>query len=98
MTRACPAWEFKANIHLMKLQCLQNSVHITGKFPLSTPIHDMHVAFQTPHVYIYVHLIMQATVLKNHENTHVHNIGQGEAQGKKYNNTNKLRGLSPRAN
>jgi hypothetical protein len=83
----------------MKLQCLQNNVlHITSKFPWSTPIHDKHVAFQIPNVYIYIHIIIQATDLQNNENTYVHNTGQDEAQGRKYNKTNKLQGLSPRAN
>jgi hypothetical protein len=46
MTYACPAWKFVADTHLLKLQCLQNRVRrTTGKFPRSTKIHDMCMAF-----------------------------------------------------
>jgi hypothetical protein len=45
MTYACPAWEFAAESHLMKLQRLQNKVLRTiGNFPRRTPFRDMHVA------------------------------------------------------
>jgi hypothetical protein len=51
MTYACPAWEFEADTHLMKLQ---NKVLCTiGKFPRNTPIRDMHISFQIPYVYDY---------------------------------------------
>jgi hypothetical protein len=46
MTNACPAWEFAAESHLLKLQRLQNKVLRTiGNFPRRTPVHDMHEAF-----------------------------------------------------
>jgi hypothetical protein len=55
MTYACPAWEFAAEIHLFKLQHLQNRVlHTICNFPRCTPICDMHVAFQIPYIYDYV--------------------------------------------
>jgi hypothetical protein len=47
ITYACPAWEFAAECHLLKLQRLQNKVlHTIGNFPRRTSIRDMHVAFQ----------------------------------------------------
>jgi hypothetical protein len=49
MTYACPAWEFAAESHLLKLQRLQNKVlHTVGNFPRRTSVRDMHVAFQIP--------------------------------------------------
>jgi hypothetical protein len=49
MTYACPAWEIAAEIHLLKLQRLQNSVlRTTGNFRRHTSVRDMHVAFQIP--------------------------------------------------
>jgi hypothetical protein len=39
MTYASLAWEFAANTHLLKLQCLQNKVLRTiGNFPRRTPV------------------------------------------------------------
>jgi hypothetical protein len=52
MTYACPAWEFAAEIHLLKLQRLQNKVLCTiGKLPRHTPVRKLHVAFQISYVY-----------------------------------------------
>jgi hypothetical protein len=46
MTYACPAWEFAAEIRLLKL-LLQNKVlHAIDSFPRCTSLRDMHVAFQ----------------------------------------------------
>jgi hypothetical protein len=45
MTYAYPTWEFAADIHLMKLQCLQNRVLCTiGNFDRRTPVQDLHLA------------------------------------------------------
>jgi hypothetical protein len=39
MTYACPAWEFAADILMLKLKRLQNKVHrTTGNFPRRTPV------------------------------------------------------------
>jgi hypothetical protein len=88
MTYACPAWEFAADTHLMKLQRLQNKVlRTTGKFPRNTPIHDMQISFQIPYVYHYITKLcrQQAQIIQHHDNIHVRNIGQGEARQRKYN-------------
>jgi hypothetical protein len=46
MIYGCPAWEFAAETHLLKLQRLQNKVLGTiGNFPRCTSVGDMHVAF-----------------------------------------------------
>jgi hypothetical protein len=46
MTYACPAWEFAAECHLLKLQRLQNKVLRTiGNFQKSTSVSYMHKAF-----------------------------------------------------
>jgi hypothetical protein len=51
MTYACPVWEFAADIHLLKLQRLQNKViRTTGNFPRRTPVNYLHVAFKIPYI------------------------------------------------
>jgi hypothetical protein len=55
MTYACPAWELAADIHLLKLQCLQNKVlHTIGNFPRCTPVCYSHTAFNLPYLYYYI--------------------------------------------
>jgi hypothetical protein len=52
MTYACPAWEFAADTHLIKLQRLQNKILRTiGNFPRRTPVREMHIAFHFPYVW-----------------------------------------------
>jgi hypothetical protein len=52
MTYACPAWEFAADTHLVKLQSLQNKVlRTTGNFRRRTPVREMGMAFHLPYVY-----------------------------------------------
>jgi hypothetical protein len=59
MTYACPAWQFAADNHLLKLQRLQNKVLCTiGNFRRRTPVRDLHMAFKLPHIY---NKIMHAT-------------------------------------
>jgi hypothetical protein len=54
MTYACPAWEFAANTHLLKLQRLQNKVLRTiGNFPRHTPVCELHKAFNIKYIYDY---------------------------------------------
>jgi hypothetical protein len=87
MTYACPAWEFAADTYLLKLQRLQNKVLRTiGHFPRRTPVHELHVAFKIPHVYDFITKLcrQQAEVIQNHVNPNIRNIGQGEAQHRKY--------------
>jgi hypothetical protein len=55
MTYDCPAWEFAADTHLLKLQRLQNKVlRTTGIFPRHTPVCELHKAFNIPHIYDYI--------------------------------------------
>jgi hypothetical protein len=71
MTYACPAWEFAAECHLLKLQRLQNKVlRTTGNFPKRTSFRDMHISFHMPYVYDYItkSCRQQAEVIQNHEN------------------------------
>jgi hypothetical protein len=76
MTYACPAWEFAAETHLLKLQRLQNKILRTiGKLPRRTAVRDLHMASQIPYVYDYV--------IQNHKNENVRYIGQGEARHRK---------------
>jgi hypothetical protein len=87
MTYAWPAWEFAANNHLLKLQRLQNKIFCTiGNFPRRTPVCDLHMAFKLPYIYDYITKLcrQQAEAIQNHENANVRNIGQGEAQHRKY--------------
>jgi hypothetical protein len=86
MTYACPAWEFAAECHLLKLQRLQNKVLRTiGNFPRRTSVHHMHEAFHIPYIYdcITKSCRQQAEVSQKHDN--VSYIGQGEARHRKYN-------------
>jgi hypothetical protein len=87
MTYASPAWEFAANIHLMKLQHLQNKeLRTIDNYPRSTPVRDLHLASQIPLVYDYRTKLcrQQADVIQNHDNENVRTIGQGEARHGKY--------------
>jgi hypothetical protein len=73
MTYACPAWEFAADNHLLKLQLLQNNfLRTIGNFPKRTPVHDLQMAFKTKLCR------QQEELIQNHENSNVRNIGQGE--------------------
>jgi hypothetical protein len=87
MTYACPAREFAAECHLLKLQRLQNKVLRTiDNFPRRTSVRDIHEAFQIPYVYDYItkSCRQQAEVIQNHETGNVRYIGQGEAPHRKY--------------
>jgi hypothetical protein len=87
MTYASPAWEFAVNIHLLKLQRLQNKVlRTTGNFPKRTPVRELHKAFNIPFIYDYITKLcrQQARVIENHKNPNVRHIGQGEARLRKH--------------
>jgi hypothetical protein len=87
MTYACPAWEFAAESHLLKLQRLQNRVLRTiGNFPRRTSVRDLHVAFQIPYVYDFVTKLcrQKSVIIQNHDNVNVRYIGQGEARHRNY--------------
>jgi hypothetical protein len=78
MTYACPAWEFAADNHLLKLQRQQNNIlRTTGNYPRRTPVRDLHMCFKLPYIYDYITKLcrQQAEVIQNHENANVHNIG-----------------------
>jgi hypothetical protein len=86
MTYATPAWEFAADIHLMKLQRLQNKVpRTTCNFPRLTPVREKYMAFLLSYVYDYMTKLcrQQAEVILNHDKENVYNIGEGEARRKK---------------
>jgi hypothetical protein len=73
MTYACPAWDFAADNHLLKLQRLQNKVlPTTGNFPKLTSVHNLHMVFKLPYTYIYDCITklcrQQAEVIQNHKN------------------------------
>jgi hypothetical protein len=83
MTYVCPAWEFAADTHLIKLQRLQNKLFRTiGNFPRRTLIREMHTTFHLPYVYDYMTKLcrQQAEIILNHDNENVRNIGQGEVR------------------
>jgi hypothetical protein len=74
MTYVCPAWEFAADTHLIKLQRQQNTVLPTiGNFPRRPPVREMHMAFHLPYVYDYMTKLyrQQAEVTLNHDNENV---------------------------
>jgi hypothetical protein len=71
----------------MKLQRLQNKVLRTiGNYPRSTPVRDLHLAFQIPFVYDNITKLcrQQAEVIQNHNNENVRIIGHGEVRHRKY--------------
>jgi hypothetical protein len=71
----------------MKLQRLQNKVIRTiGNYRRRTRVRDLHLAFHIPYVYDYIMKLcrQQAEVIQNHSNENVRNIGQGEANHRKY--------------
>jgi hypothetical protein len=81
LTYVCSAWEFAADTHLLKLQCLQNKdLHTSGNFPRHTPVCELHKAFNIPYIYDYITKLCrkQAEIIQNHGNANVCNIGQGK--------------------
>jgi hypothetical protein len=69
MTYACPACEYSADTHLLKLQRLQNKVLRTiVNFPRHTPVRELHKAFNISYIYNYVTKLcrQQAEVTQNH--------------------------------
>jgi hypothetical protein len=87
MTYASPAWEFAADIYLMKLQRLQNKVPCTiCNYSRRTRVRDLHLALQIPFVYDYITKLcrQQAEVIQNHDNENVRTNGQGKACHRKY--------------
>jgi hypothetical protein len=74
MTYACPAWAIEADTYLLNLQRLQNKVlRTTGRFPRSTPVRELRVAFEIPYVYDFITKLcrQQAEVIQNHTNPNV---------------------------
>jgi hypothetical protein len=87
MSYACPAWDFAADTHLMKLQRLQNRVLSTsGTFPRPTLDRELHMAFQVPYIYDSITTLcrQQSEVIQNHVDANVRYIGNGEARHRKY--------------
>jgi hypothetical protein len=81
LTYACPALEFAADSHLLKLQRLQNIIlHATGNLPRHNPIRDLHRPFKIPYLHEYGTQLCreQANVICNHDNINIRTIGQGE--------------------
>jgi hypothetical protein len=71
MTYACPAWEYAADTHLLKLQHLQNKfLRKIRKFSRRTPVRELHMAFKVPYIYDYITKLstQQAEVIQNQEN------------------------------
>jgi hypothetical protein len=87
MSYSCPAWEFAADIHLLKLQRLQNTVlRIIGNLPRRTQTRALYVAFKIQYLSDYITKICrkQAEVIHSHDNVNVQNMGNSEAQHRKY--------------
>jgi hypothetical protein len=60
--------------------------HSAGNFLWRAPARVLHTAYQLPYVYDYVTKLCRqgAEMVRNHENANGRNIGQGEAQRRKY--------------
>jgi hypothetical protein len=71
----------------MKLQRFQNRVLCAiGKLDRSTPVRDLHLAFNIPYVYDYITKLCrrQAEIILNYENPNVRAIGQGESRHRRH--------------
>jgi len=78
ITYACPASDFAADSHLLKLQRLQNiDLRTTGNVPRRTPTRALHRTFMMIHKKI---CRKQAEVIQTHHNVNVRNIDRNEAQ------------------
>jgi hypothetical protein len=75
MSYASPAWEFAADIYLMKLQRLQGAHRFAICAWLSKSRSYMITLTKVCR--------QQAEVIQNHDNENVRTIGQGEARHKK---------------
>jgi hypothetical protein len=86
MTYACPAREFAAETHILKLQRYENKILRTiVNFPKSTPLRDLHTDFNFACVHEYKKWFRrQAEAIQNHENEYVRGIRQSEARHRKY--------------
>jgi hypothetical protein len=87
LTYACPAWEFAADSCLLKLQRMRNKVmHTIGNLPRRSQTRDLHFGLKIPYIYDFVTELcrQQVKVTLNHENVNICDIGQGEAQHRKY--------------
>jgi hypothetical protein len=87
LTYACPTWESVADIHLLKLQRLQNEVlRVSGGLPRRTQSRYMHRTLRIPYVYDFItkSCRKQAEFIRNHDNENVRSIGNGEAQHQKH--------------
>jgi hypothetical protein len=87
MTYTCSTWEYATDVHLFKLQHLQNRLLRTiGNLDRCTPVHELHMTFKIPNVYDYITKLcrMLAEVILNHVNLNVCGTGQGEALHRKY--------------
>jgi hypothetical protein len=75
-----------ADSYLLILQRLQNKViRTTGNLPKRTPNRDLNVAFKISYIYDFVtKQCRQQAVIQSHKNVNVRNIGQSEAQNRKY--------------
>jgi hypothetical protein len=78
MINACPACEFEADSHLLKLQRLQNRVLRTiGDLLRPRPTRALHPAFR---IRFYNKNMQEAGRNKNHDNVNVRNTGKSESQ------------------
>jgi len=86
MTSGCPAWEFAADSHFLKLQHLKYVFETTGNLSRQTPTRDLYAAFKIPYIHNFVIKLcrQQSEGAQFHENVNVCNMVQREAQHRKY--------------
>jgi hypothetical protein len=61
------------------LQCrVKKVLRTNGNFPRRTAIREFHVASNIPYLYDFITSLFrqQAEVIQNHENAHIHSVGQ----------------------
>jgi hypothetical protein len=88
MTYACPALEFAADNHILKLQLLQNRFSAPLEIFQGAHRFAIYIWLSNFRIYEYDYItklcMHQAEVIQNHESANVHNTGQGEPRHRKY--------------
>jgi hypothetical protein len=72
---ACHTRDYEANVHILKLQLLQNRIlRAIGSYDRRTPVREIQMAFKIAYVDYYVIKFCRklAPVIQNHLNANVH--------------------------
>jgi hypothetical protein len=91
MTYAYPACELAADTYLLKSQRLQNKVlRIIGKFPMYTPVRELHTTF----IFLYVYDYITKSCRQQAEVKHITRMNMFAVQDKAKPDIENIRGLN----